>query len=209
MRGILLTVLLSLLLGGPSVLHPASATEGDLRASDSSAERWAPGVAGSVTSQVLGTRPLPAVSSGAGDGDRERTASWGWPLAGVPEIARGFDPPEQRWGAGHRGIDLIGVLGEPVLATEAGVVSYSGVIAGVGVVSITHADGLRSTYQPVDDRLPRASRVGRGERIGTLDVGGHCLVATCLHLGALRGEEYVDPTPLLLGVELTLLPVDP
>lgn len=158
--------------------------------------------AGLVASQVVAVRALPAAP------DRERTARWGWPLAGTPEIARGFDLPEQRWGAGHRGIDLVGVAGEPVLAVEAGVVTYSGVIAGVGVVSVTHESGLRSTYQPVDDRSARGSRVGRGEGIGRLDTGGHCLVSDCLHLGAVRGDDaYVDPTPLLLGVELSLLPV--
>lgn len=158
--------------------------------------------AGLVASQVVAVRALPATP------DRERTARWGWPLAGAPEIARGFDPPAERWGAGHRGLDLVGVAGEQVLAVEAGVVTYSGVIAGVGVVSVTHESGLRSTYQPVDDRPSRGSRVGRGDAIGRLATGGHCLVRDCLHLGALRGQaSYVDPTPLLLGVELTLLPV--
>ena len=69
-------------------------------------------------------------------------------------------------------------------------------------------ESLRSTYQPVSDRVGRGERVARGDRIGTLDVGGHCLLADCLHLGAVRGRDtYVDPTPLLLGAELTLLPV--
>ncbi len=35
------------------------------------------------------------------------------------------------------------------------------------------------------------------------------MIRACLHLGAVRNrDDYVDPTPLLLGVELTLLPVD-
>lgn len=158
---------------------------------------------GLLVSTVLGVR-----APSAGPGDRARTALWGWPLVGTPEIVRGFDPPAQRWLPGHRGIDLAGVAGEAVLAVEAGVVTHSGVVAGVGTVSVTHANGLRSTYQPVSDRVGRGERVARGDRIGTLDVGGHCLLADCLHLGAVRGRDtYVDPTPLLLGAELTLLPV--
>ncbi|WP_299519902.1 peptidoglycan DD-metalloendopeptidase family protein [uncultured Serinicoccus sp.] len=142
--------------------------------------------------------------------DQERATHWGWPLAGVPEVARGFDPPARRWGAGHRGIDLVGVVGESVLATDAGVVTFSGVVAGVGVVSVTHADGLRSTYQPVSDRIGRGARVARGDRLAVLDGGGHCPIRDCLHLGAVRGRDtYVDPTPLLVGVELTLLPLAP
>jgi murein DD-endopeptidase MepM/ murein hydrolase activator NlpD len=41
-------------------------------------------------------------------------------------------------------------------------------------------------------------RVVAGQVVGSLiDVGGHC-ASTCLHLGARRGEQYVDPA-LLLG----------
>lgn len=157
--------------------------------------------AGVVASSLLGGR-APA--------DRAETTLWGWPLVGRPEIVRGFDPPPKRWLPGHRGIDLAGVAGEQVLAVEAGVVTYSGQIAGVGVVSVTHASGLRSTYQPVTDRVSRGDRVERGDPLGVLDVGGHCILADCLHLGAVRGRHaYVDPTPLLLGVDLALLPVAP
>jgi murein DD-endopeptidase MepM/ murein hydrolase activator NlpD len=124
---------------------------------------------------------------------------------------RGFDPPARRWLPGHRGIDLAGLEGEAVLAVDAGVVSFSGQVAGVGVVSVTHRSGLRSTYQPVSDPAARGERVRRGDRIGRLDASGsHCAPSVCLHLGAVRDRDsYVDPTPLLLGVELALLPVGP
>lgn len=172
--------------------------------SPSSSSSSSPPDVGLLASTLLGLRANPAA------GDRSRTAEWGWPLVGTPEIVRGFDPPAQRWLPGHRGIDLAGVAGEAVLAVDDGVVTYSGVIAGVGMVSVTHESGLRSTYQPVLDRSERGDRVARGAVIGSLDVGGHCLARDCLHLGAVRGRDgYVDPTPLLLGAELTLLPVGP
>ena len=159
---------------------------------------------GALVSVLLGLR-APGVE--VAQGDRRSTALWGWPLAGVPELVHGFDPPEDRWGRGHRGVDLAGLAGERVLAVDGGVVSFSGEVAGVGVVSVTHASGLRSTYQPVEDRVARGSRVARGDALGRLVSGGHCPVHDCLHLGAVRGRDgYVDPTPLLLGVQLTLLP---
>lgn len=165
---------------------------------------------GSAVSAVLGLREVGRAVPGAGSGDRARTSLWGWPLLGTPTVVRGFDPPERRWLAGHRGIDLAGVAGEPVLAVDDGVVAFSGTVAGTGVVSVDHAGGLRSTYQPVTDPVARGARVGRGDRLGTLDVGGHCLLADCLHLGARRGRDhYVDPTPLLHPVELSLLPLGP
>ncbi|WP_298751033.1 M23 family metallopeptidase [uncultured Serinicoccus sp.] len=159
---------------------------------------------GALVSVLLGLR---AAEDDAAAGDRGSTALWGWPLAGVPQVVRGFDPPEERWGSGHRGVDLAALAGERVLAVDEGVVTFSGEVAGVGVVSVTHASGLRSTYQPVVDRVAQGVRVARGDPLGRVASGGHCPVHDCLHLGAVRGRDgYVDPTPLLLGVQLTLLP---
>lgn len=161
---------------------------------------------GHVLSAVLGARRAAA----APDRARAVTSVWGWPLVGQPEVVRPYDPPEQRWLAGHRGIDLAGVAGEPVLAVDAGVVAFSGTVAGVGVVSVDHASGLRSTYQPVTDRVARGERVARGGPLGRLDVTGHCLLVDCLHLGARTGRHtYVDPLPLLRPAELSLLPLGP
>ncbi|MGO0577214.1 M23 family metallopeptidase [Ornithinimicrobium panacihumi] len=140
--------------------------------------------------------------------DREATALWDWPLVGTPRIVNGYEPPVKRWLPGHRGIDLAGVAGEPVLAVDAGVVAWSGTIAGVGMISVDHESGLRSTYQPVSARAARGDRVGRGQQIAVLDGGGHCGLVDCLHLGARRGKDtYVDPTPLLIPLELTLVPL--
>ncbi|WP_151525222.1 M23 family metallopeptidase [Serinicoccus kebangsaanensis] len=187
----------------PMVTSPAREETRGGRSTE--ATRPAAAVAGATASAVVGARADPEQRR-----DRSRTALWAWPLAGTPTVVHGYDPPAVRWGAGHRGIDLAGIQGESVRAVEAGVVTHSGKIAGVGVVSVTHASGLRSTYQPVADRIPRGTRVARGDQLGRLDEGGHCRLRACLHLGALRGRDgYVDPTPLLLGVELTLLPVEP
>lgn len=175
---------------------------------------------GLVLSQVLGVRDLSGHTGHTGhkahtahtdSGDRSRTALWDWPLVGTPPVVAAFDPPAQRWLPGHRGVDLGGVVGEQVLAVDEGVVTFSGEIAGVGMVSVTHESGLRSTYQPVDGRVPRGERVRRGQALGTLDTtASHCVPGACLHLGALRGrDDYVDPLPLLLGAELSLLPVEP
>lgn len=137
-------------------------------------------------------------------------AAWAWPLDGQPPVVHRFDPPEQRWLPGHRGIDLAGLVGQPVRAVDDGVVTYSGTIAGVGILTVTHDGGLRSTYQPVDVRLPDGTSIARGEVIGVLaDLGSHCLVRTCLHLGAIRGKErYVDPLLLLSRWQLSLLPLE-
>lgn len=135
-------------------------------------------------------------------------ARWQWPLPGEPTVVREFDPPEERWLPGHRGADLGGQTYAPVSAVADGTVTYSGSIAGVGIISVTHADGIRSTYQPVINRVEQGARVAGGDHLGQLGVwGSHCLIRACLHLGAVRGEDhYLDPLLFLQSWELTLLP---
>lgn len=131
---------------------------------------------------------------------------WDWPVAGSQQVLRPFDPPAQRWLPGHRGVDLAGVTGAPVWAVEPGTVTFSGEIAGAGIVSVTHADGIRSTYQPVEDRVARGTRVAAGDRLGAL-AAGHCPLRPCLHLGAVRGRDhYLDPMLFLRPLRLVLLP---
>ena len=121
-----------------------------------------------------------------------------WPLAPQPAVVTGFDPPDVRWGSGHRGVDLAGRVDQPVRAALPGTVSFTGRVAGVAVVVVDHG-GTRTTYQPVAGAVPRGTPVTAGEVIGRLQwFGTHCLPAACLHWGWLRGSEYLDPL-LLVG----------
>ncbi len=95
-------------------------------------------------------------------------------------------------------------------AVSDGVVSFSGVINGVGIVSVVHPDGLLSTYQPVLNAPAKGERVGTGDTIGTLGVkGSHCWPLVCLHLGARQGKEYLDPMLFLRPWVVSLLPPSP
>lgn len=174
---------------------------------DRDVARVASTVAGAVLSLATEAAAPPTVDRTRPQDVRPR-AGWQWPLPGRPEVVKHFDPPPQPWLPGHRGVDLAGTQAAPVLAVDDGTVTYSGRVAGIGVVSVAHGDGLRSTYQPVTDRIDTGTRVRAGDQLGHLgDVGSHCLVRLCLHLGAVRGEEtYLDPLMFLQPRELTLLP---
>jgi murein DD-endopeptidase MepM/ murein hydrolase activator NlpD len=146
--------------------------------------------------------PLPAAASGPRSG-----GAWGWPLPGPPVVARPFQPPVTRWGAGHRGVDLAAAPGATVFTAGPGVVSFAGYVAGVGVVSIVHAGGLRTTYEPVAPSVAAGQAVARGSPIGRL-IPGHagCPAAGCLHWGLRRGDTYLDPLLLLRPPLVRLLP---
>ena len=64
----------------------------------------------SATSLLLGSRSAPRRTRHGPAPARDGA----WPLRPRPEIVRGFDPPATRFGAGHRGVDLLGHAGQAV-----------------------------------------------------------------------------------------------
>jgi murein DD-endopeptidase MepM/ murein hydrolase activator NlpD len=131
-----------------------------------------------------------------------------WPIGGPPLVTRRFDPPARRWLPGHRGVDLAGSPGTVVNAAVAGVVFFAGPVAGRGVVSVQHAGGLRTTYQPVDPVVSAGDPVAAGDPLGVLAPGhAGCPAAACLHWGLRQGETYLDPLALLGLGQVRLLPV--
>ena len=121
------------------------------------------------------------------------------PASGKPNparVLRGFEAPEHKWSPGHRGADMALAVGSPVVAAEDGVVAFVGTVAGKPVVSITHADGVRTTYQPVHGAVKQGQEVREGQVIGRLGnpVDGY----PGLHWGALIAKDtYIDPLTLL------------
>lgn len=151
-----------------------------------------------------------AIAAPAGAADDRSPAPAGsavWPLAPVPEVVAGFDPPATRWGAGHRGVDLAGSPGQPVRSALAGTVTFAGGLAGRGVVVVDHG-ATRTTYEPVEASVDVGDLVAAGDRLGRLQTGGsHCAPATCLHWGLLAGETYLDPLTLVGAGPVRLLPL--
>lgn len=132
---------------------------------------------------------------------------WSWPVRGSEVVIRPFDAPAQRWLPGHRGVDLGAGDLQSVRAVADGSVRFSGRVAGVGVVSVVHGDGLISTYQPVQASVRPGERVSRGQVLGVLRAAGsHCMPSGCLHLGARQDDAYIDPMLLLRPWEVSLLP---
>ena len=131
-----------------------------------------------------------------------------------PEVVRGFDPPEQRWLPGHRGVDLTATPGAAVRAAGDGRVRFAGEVAGRPVVSIRHTDDLITTYEPVRASVREGQSVRHGTVIGVV-VAGHvgCPAVACLHWGARRGSGraavYLNPMALLGAVRVRLKPVEP
>ncbi len=133
-------------------------------------------------------------------------AAWVSPLPGPLTTDRPFVAPAGPYGPGHRGVDLRAPAGTSVRSSGDGVVAYAGRLAGRGVVTVRHAGGLRTTYEPVLALVAAGDRVHAGDVLGTLEPDGHCAPRACLHWGALRGQTYLDPLTLL-HPQVRLLPL--
>ena len=149
-----------------------------------------------------------APSAGADAGRRSPRPAYTWPTGGPAAVLEGFDPPAVVWGSGHRGVDLALAAGSPVLAAGDGTVVFAGMVAGRPVVSIDHADGIRTTYEPVEAVVGAGDAVGRGQVIGTLVAGHRADGVDALHWGARTGPKtYVNPLRLLDPPVIRLKPV--
>ncbi len=114
-------------------------------------------------------------------------------------IIRHFEPPPTPFSAGHRGIDMAVPLGTDVLASNDGVVTFAGPVAGELFVSIDHADGIRTTYSFLSVvSVTRGAAISRGQRLGLSGPGHSGSTQPHLHFGARIGDTYIDPEPLLL-----------
>lgn len=133
-----------------------------------------------------------------------------WPLSPRPTVVRGFEPPSSPYAAGHRGLDLLGSAGQPVLAALPGRVTFAGQLAGRGVVVVDHGT-TRTTYEPVTASVTAGDVVEAGGRIGLLTAAlSHCRPRICLHLGWVedRDDAYLDPRGLFGAAPVRLLPLE-
>jgi murein DD-endopeptidase MepM/ murein hydrolase activator NlpD len=155
--------------------------------------------------------PTPARAEGHDDRDRLMSdggsvsleRDWMWPLRPF-RLERPFVAPPHEYGPGHRGIDLA-VQGDDVVRAPAdGIVAFSGLVAGRGILTIDHGNGLVSTLEPVDTDVSAGARVAAGEPVARVSAGGHS-AAGAMHFGVRLDGEYINPLVLLGGVPRAVL----
>ena len=93
-----------------------------------------------------------------------------WPAQGVFTSGYGW-----RWGRMHKGIDVAGPVGTPIVASATGVVSYSGYNdGGFGyLVEIDHADGSMTRYAHNNRILvSNGQQVAQGQQVAEMGSTG-------------------------------------
>ncbi len=129
-------------------------------------------------------------------------AAWTWPLRG--EVITGYRNGDDPYAAGqHRGIDIAGAVGAPVLAAVAGEVRFAGVAGSSGLtVSVRTDDGFDTSYLHLGAAQVRAGeRVFAGQRLGVVGMSGvRSAEAPHLHFGVREAgsrHAYRDPLAFL------------
>ena len=101
-----------------------------------------------------------------------------------------FRPPAHIGAPGNRGLEYGNPLFVGVFAAADGVASFAGMVAGRGVVSIEHSDGVRTTYTGMTTVWAETGRaVRQGEAVG--------LAGRNIHFGARIRDHYLDPQVLI------------
>jgi murein DD-endopeptidase MepM/ murein hydrolase activator NlpD len=163
-----------------------------------------------LTTGAVGALSVVASASAASRGSRDAppTASWEWPIEPPVRLVEPFRAPPTPYSAGHRGIDLAAPPDAVVRAAADGVVAFVGPVAGRGVLSIDHGDGVVSAIEPVAASVAVGDRVLAGQSVAVTTGGGHC-DGRCVHFGVRVHGEYVSPLLFLGGLpRAVLLPLD-
>ncbi|KAA9132482.1 peptidoglycan DD-metalloendopeptidase family protein [Marinihelvus fidelis] len=132
------------------------------------------------------SKPPPATSS------RQTPTEWAWPANGpLYRTFKAGDPT-------RKGIDIVGKSGDPVRATAAGDVVYSGNgLIGYGeLVIVKHSDMMLSAYAHNRRRIVQeGDRVSQGQVLA--EMGSNDQGKTVLHFEIRRAGQPVDPLQYL------------
>jgi murein DD-endopeptidase MepM/ murein hydrolase activator NlpD len=138
---------------------PSSAPEARVRSLVSMRPSTSGGVSWPETPDYTPSESTPSISG-----------RWIWPARGVFTSPYGW-----RWGRMHKGIDIANSVGTPIVAVQAGRVTFAGWNdGGYGyLVEITHPDGSLSLYAHQSRILVQVGEeVSQGQQIGQMGSTG-------------------------------------
>ncbi len=133
-----------------------------------------------------------------------RKVPLGHPVAGSYRYTSGFGyrrDPNHGGRRLHKGRDMAGPKGTPIVATGDGVISFAGRQSGYGkLVKIRHSQGFETYYAHLNRiRVKTGQRVNRGQRIGDMGTTGKS-TGVHLHYEIRVGGKAVNPAKYMRSV---------
>lgn len=131
--------------------------------------------------------------------------NWNPPLEAPIRLVNQYRQPNSDYSAGHRGVDYLTELGQPVLAPADGTIWFAGRVGQRDLISIMHPGGHLSEVEPVCTDLTKGEPVFQGQQIGEVCSASekylqHCTSATCLHFSLRREGAYLSPLIFIGGL---------
>lgn len=124
--------------------------------------------------------------------------TWNPPLETPIHLVNHYRQPNSDYSAGHRGIDYLVKIGQPVFAPSDGQIWFSGKVGQRNLISMSHSQGYLSEVEPVCTDLAKGEQVFQGQQVGIVcetapDYLQHCASATCLHFSLRKEGSYLSP----------------
>jgi hypothetical protein len=104
--------------------------------------------------------------------------------------------PASKWGAGHRGIDLLVEDQEQIKSPFDGIVHFEGKVVDRNVLTLKSSSGLLASFEPICSNLIAGDEVTQGEQVGhycsgTENYEEHCEM--CIHFSVRSEHGYLNP----------------
>ena len=141
--------------------------------------------------------PAPQPTPAPSQAPERATGSFIWPAQG--RFTQGYGGNSGFYGpGGHNGIDIANSVGTPIVAADAGVVTYAGWKGGFGnAVVIDHGNGFVTEYGHGSSiKVGVGQRVSRGQLIMAMGSTGNS-TGSHLHFSIIRNGVYVNPMNFL------------
>lgn len=112
--------------------------------------------------------------------------------------------PAEKWGKGHRGIDLQMKDGEALHSPFDGRVHFVGKVVNRSLITLRSSGGLLASFEPVCSDLEQDALISQGEVIGYFcqgdpDYSEHC--ENCLHFSVRSEYGYLNPLLFVSSVK--------
>ena len=124
------------------------------------------------------------------------------PLEPPIKLINQYRQPNSDYSAGHRGVDYLVSVGQRVFAPADGQVWFSGKVVNRSLLSLSHAGGYLSEFEPLCSELKKGDMILKGQEIGRVcepdaSYVPHCASASCLHFSLRSFGSYLSPLVLI------------